>query len=95
VGRDIDIDNATRWNSWYNIIDKVLSKQPEIMHFFQAYRADLPTSLDSDGWDLLRDIYIFLQPFYLAKRGQNTKTLLDQSLAAMDILLLHFEDSKV
>lgn len=96
VGRDIGIDNATRWNSWYMVIDKVLTKQAEIMQFLQTYRIDLPLTLDSEDWDLLRDTYAFLQPFYQATmRGQDAKASLDQSLAAMDILLLHFEDSKV
>ncbi len=96
VGRDIGIDNATRWNSWYMVIDKVLSKQAEIMQFLQIYRADLPSTLDSDDWDLLKDTYAFLQPFYQStKRGQDSKASLDQTLASMDILLLHFEDAKV
>lgn len=66
------------------------------MLFLSRYRADLPNQLTDDDWYLLRHTHTFLQPFYQATlRGQDDAASLDQTLAAMDALLLHFEDAKV
>lgn len=96
VGRDLGIDNATRWNSWYKIIDVALQKKAEIMVFLSNHHSELPTSLANHDWDILRETHTFLQPFWEATLdGERANSTLDHSLDTMDSLLLWFEKQTV
>jgi len=96
AGRSFGIDNATRWNSWYNILDIAIKKRPEIMAFLADYRGDLPDSLTNDDGDFLKNTLAFLQPFWRGTlRGEKDTATLDHALSTMDLLLHWFEKSKV
>lgn len=96
VGRDLGIDNATRWNSWYDIIDVAINKKAKIMLFMSEYHSELPSTLTDQDWDILRETHTFLQPFWEATLGgQREDSGLAFSLSTMDELLLWFEEQKV
>lgn len=96
AGRSFGIDNATRWNSWYSILDIAIKKRPEIMAFLADYRGDLPNTLNDEDWDFLKNTHTFLQPFWQATlRGEKDSATLDHALSTMDLLLHWFEKSKV
>ena len=50
IGLRLGVDNATRWSSWYQVIDKVLKKKTLIKEFMTDHEAELGenrlTSLD-------------------------------------------------
>jgi hypothetical protein len=97
AGRALGIDNATRWNSWYILLRTALEKKDKLMVFQQEHHKALGEDcLTQDDWDVLRLTADFLQPFWQATLAQQKKwSSLDQLLYHMDILLKHFEDSKV
>ena len=96
AGRSFGIDNVTRWNSWYSILDVAINKRPEIMAFLADYRGDLPDTLTNEDWDFLKNTHTFLQPFWQATlRGEKDSATLDHALSTMDLLLHWFEKSKV
>jgi hypothetical protein len=97
AGKALGIDNATRWNSWFELLTVALEKQGELMLLIQQHYEFLGDDvLTPTDWELLRMTAEFLQPFWQATQAQQKEwASLDQVLYNMDILFKHFEDSKV
>jgi hypothetical protein len=95
--RSLGIDNVTRWNSWFLLLDKAIEQQGAIMTFLQQYHDELQDdTLTTEDWTLLKITRDFLQPFYQATLMQEREwASIDQVLANMDILFKRFEDGKV
>ena len=93
----LGIDNDTRWNSWYRMIDNLMRKKQCVKQFLldhdKALGDDILTSSD---WDYLEKMHAFLQPFTSTTLwAQGATTTLSQNLMIMDILLRHYEQKKV
>ena len=95
----LGIDNATRWNSWYLLIKRAVSKRSEIMEICRRHKKEFSNGKDiltEEEWEQLEGTEEFLQPFYQAKlEGQQEFASLDQALFFMDVLFRHFEEAKV
>lgn len=92
----LGIDNDTRWNSWYRMIDNLLRKKQEIKQFLLDHDKSLGDNiLNSSDWEYLERIHTFLQPFTSTTLwAQGTMSTLSQNLMIMDILLRHYEQKK-
>ena len=95
----LGIDNVTRWNSWYLLIKRAVSKRSEIMEICRRHKKEFGDGEDiltQEEWEQLEGTEEFLQPFYQATlEGQQEFTSLDQALFFMDVLFKHFEEAKV
>jgi hypothetical protein len=91
------IDNATRWNSWYKMIDSLLRKKQQVKQFLLDYDKTLGDNLlTSSDWEYLEKTHGFLQPFTSTTLwAQGATTTLSQNPMIMDILLRHYEQKKV
>jgi hypothetical protein len=96
VGLRLGIDNATRWCSWYHLLDRALQKKREIKDFMEEHEVGLEDMrLTSSDWDILSKAHTFLQPFQsLTLLAEGNKSSISQTLVAMDALLLHYEREK-
>jgi len=96
VGRRIPLDNRTRWNSWYNLLDVALEKEAGINEYIKSNLDSLSNdSLSPRDWVSLRMLHQFLQPFKSATlKTQGDCARLDRVLFAMDVLLKHIETSR-
>jgi hypothetical protein len=66
-GRMIPMDNRTRWNSWFVMLEVLLNLEP----YITKYCIDHGDKLEEDiltyqEWKKLKIIKEFLQPFYRA-----------------------------
>jgi hypothetical protein len=96
VGLSLGIDNATRWSSWYHVIDNAIKKKNRIIQFLHEHDRELDDNrLNSSDWDLLTKTHAFLEPFSAATLYAEGKcSSIGQSLALMDALLCHYERAK-
>lgn len=96
VGLRLGIDNATRWSSWFKLIDNVLKRQTQIKAFMVDHEQALEgIKLTADDWDLLHKAHAFLQPFDgLTRYVEGATSSISQVLLAMDALLKHYEQQK-
>ncbi|KAG6989967.1 hypothetical protein FocnCong_v020116 [Fusarium oxysporum f. sp. conglutinans] len=63
VGLSLEIHNATRWSSWYKVIDNAIRKKVQINQFLLEHDRELEdTVLSGSGWDLLAKTHAFLEP---------------------------------
>lgn len=97
VGLRLGIDNATRWSSWFALIDKALKRQTQIKAFMMDHEQALEgMRLIADDWDLLYKAHAFLQPFDgLTRYAEGATSSISQVLQVMDALLKHYEGQKV
>ena len=97
VGLRLGIDNGTRWNSWYKLIDNLIQKQSQIKQFLLNYDKEINDNiLNSSDWDYLEKTHRFLQPFASATLwAEGKNSTLSQVLTIMDGLLRHYEKNKV
>lgn len=95
VARRIPLDNRTRWNSWYNLLNIALEREAGINEYVKLNLDSLSNdSLSPRDWVSLRTLHQFLEPFHRATldtQGDNTR--LDRVLFSMDVLLKHIEAS--
>jgi len=96
VGLSLGIDNATRWSSWYKVLDNAMKKKNQITQFLFNHDKELADAmLTSSDWDLLSKTHRFLEPFASAILYAEGKcSSVSQSLILMDAVLLHYEDAK-
>ncbi|OWT42365.1 hypothetical protein VFPPC_18496 [Pochonia chlamydosporia 170] len=67
VGKQLGIDNITRWSSWYKIITIAVQKKAQIIQFTADHDSDLEgNALTSRDWQMLERTLEFLQPFHEA-----------------------------
>lgn len=97
AGRMIPLDNATRWISWYVMLNVALEKEDAIDRYTKKWYADLEINfLTPEDWTKLRAIAEFLSPFYRATLdSEGDNSTIDCALPNMDILVKHFEKSLV
>ena len=96
VGLRLGIDNATRWSSWYKVLDNTMRKKPQITQFMTDYYTALGDNiLTGMDWDLLSKTHTFLQPFASATLyAEGGSSSIAESLVLMDVLLNHYEKAK-
>ncbi|KAF6513450.1 hypothetical protein HZS61_006775 [Fusarium oxysporum f. sp. conglutinans] len=97
AGKALGIDNITRWNSWFKLLDAAISQEGPLSIFLNQYHEELEDDiLTHDDWQVLKMAHEFLQPFYQATLEQQMEwASIDQVLENMDILFLQFENAKV
>jgi hypothetical protein len=97
VGLRLGIDNDTRWNSWYKLLDNLIRKQPQIKQFLLDYDKQINDNILSlSDWNYLEKTHMFLQPFASATLwAEGKNSTLSQVLTIMDGLLRHYEKNKV
>ena len=95
VGRKIPLDNRTRWNSWWTMLDIALKHESGIDQNTKAYQDTLKEDfLQPQHWESLRQIKDFLEPFNSATlKLQGDHSTLGNVLLTMDVLILHMENS--
>ncbi|KAG6989065.1 hypothetical protein FocnCong_v021001 [Fusarium oxysporum f. sp. conglutinans] len=103
------MNNETRWNSTYMMIERALRKQTDIRAFIFATQEEedgarrIPAEdiLSSEDWRVLGEVNEILKPIYLqTMRTQgwgkgDSHGRLWEVLIGMEYLLEHFEDWKV
>ncbi|KAH7461718.1 hypothetical protein FOMA001_g18848 [Fusarium oxysporum f. sp. matthiolae] len=96
VGKQLGIDNITRWSSWHRVITAALKKKPQIIQFTAEHDNDLEgNTLSSRDWEMLERTLEFLQPFYEATlEAEGAMASISQSLELLDLLLGHCEKWK-
>jgi hypothetical protein len=97
AGEMIPLDNDTRWNSWFMMLEVALDFKPAIKTFMDEYSEDLQLDyLTPADWKELKLTYEFLQPFWhVTKETEDDRATLDQTLYTMDFLVSHFKASEV
>jgi hypothetical protein len=97
IGVALGIDNATRWNSWFHVIDVALRYRRAIVIWLTENSQQLEgNELDRDDWDMLEKTHEFLQPFkqgtYLTEKKLST---LSDAMNVLDILFIHCRKTRV
>ncbi|KAF6515626.1 hypothetical protein HZS61_004367 [Fusarium oxysporum f. sp. conglutinans] len=106
---EVVMNNETRWNSTYMMIERALRKQTDIRAFLfaiqekenEARRIPADDMLSSEDWRVLGAVNEILKPIYLQTmrtqgwgKGDSCGRLWEV-LIGMEYLLEHFEDWKV
>ena len=91
------MDNRTRWNSWYNMLQVLLEQKAHVDKFCEDFERELQKDLlDLADWKKLRMINDFLQLFSRATLfTEGDEVSIDRTLFTMDILIKHFQISIV
>ncbi|KAJ6436407.1 putative AC transposase [Purpureocillium lavendulum] len=97
AGKALGIDNITRWNSWYKLLDAAISQEGPLSILLNQFHNELEADIIThDDWQVLKMTHEFLQPFHQATLEQQMEwASIDQVLENMDILFMQFEDAKV
>jgi len=97
AGRMILMDNRTRWNSWYNMLQVLLKQKAHVDKFCENFERELQKDLlDLADWKKLRMINDFLQLFSRATLfTEGDEVSIDRTLFTMDILIKHLQISIV
>jgi hypothetical protein len=103
AGRRIPLENCTRWNSWFQMLDAIF-KDPKkmeveiaISHYYQEHSESLPfDALDTRDWSLLRTIYEYLSVFNSATLiGEGYEATLHFTYMNLDIIHTFLQKHKV
>jgi len=96
AGRTIPLDNRTRWNSWFLMIEAAMECHSAIDVFVKNH-SDLDDDyLKRSDWKQLEQTRGFLKPFYQATmHTQGDSATIDRVLFVMDIIIQHFNLSLV
>lgn len=71
AGKALGIDNITRWNSWFRLLDAAISQEGPLSIFLNQYHKELEGDiLTHDDWQVLKMTHEFLQPFHQATLEQ-------------------------
>ena len=91
------MNNCTRWNSWYNILQVLLEQKAHVDKFCEDFERELQKDLlNLADWKKLRMINDFLQPFSRATLfTEGDEVSIDRTLFTMDILIKHLQISIV
>ncbi len=88
-------DQSTRWNSWYEMIDRALRqiKQP-LIHLLSEEPALTKDNLSSDDWQTSTYIRDFLASFYdTTKATEGRHATLDKVIPSLDFMAIQFEQA--
>lgn len=93
----LGLDNITRWNSWFKLLDAAVRQEGSISIFLNQFHSELEDDiLLHEDWQVVKMTHEFLQPFHQATMEQQMEwSSIDQVLENMDILFKQFEDAKV
>jgi hypothetical protein len=91
--RMIPLDNRTRWNSWYYMLDVALQQEVAIDAYTKEHLPTLTKDyLLPEDWALLRELRELLHPFEQATlENQGKYARIDQVLLTMDSLFKHLD----
>jgi hypothetical protein len=98
--RRIPLDNRTRWNSWYIMLDTVF-EQSERQNWLDEYCSEYPDQLEKDSlsaseWAQLRTIHKHLLPFYEATlQAEGRTSSLDMILDSLDLCRFQLQAERV
>lgn len=97
AGRLVPMDNRTRWNSWYQMLDVLLLLRPHIETYCLAHEEELENDILSfKEWGRLRTIRDFLYLFTRATLfTEGDSTSIDRTLFTMDVLIKHIQTETV
>jgi hypothetical protein len=89
AGKALGLDNITRWNSWFRLLDAAISQEGPLSIFLNQYHKELEGDiLTHDDWQVLKMTHEFLQPFHQTTLEQQMEwASIDQVLENMDIIL--------
>ena len=93
AGRVLGLDNDTRWNSWFLLLNVTLEKQEHIKWYQDKHWEGLGDDyLTPEDWQILHDTRDFLQPFWkITRLTEGHKATLDSTLFTMDVLHKHYQ----
>lgn len=97
IGVALGIDCATRWNSWYRLIDTLLRHRSAIVIWLMENIDRIEDNhLEKDDWDILQKTHEFLKAFNQATLATEGRfTTLSDSMMTLDVLLIHCRQSRV
>jgi hypothetical protein len=92
AGRGLPMDNDTRWNSWFTLLDVALGVQEHVEWYQKKHYDTLQEDyLTPEDWRILEDTRSFLQPFWkITQLTEGRYATLDQTLFTMDVLHRHY-----
>ncbi|KID81002.1 Ribonuclease H-like protein [Metarhizium guizhouense ARSEF 977] len=90
-------DNDTRWNSWYQMVERAL--RPKVRQAITVFCAQEPAlqedALTPSDWVALAEIHKFLEPFHDATMAnEGVQNSIADVLPTMDYILHHIEASR-
>jgi hypothetical protein len=91
AGKMIPLDNRTRWNSWFHMLNVALEDKVKagLQLYVEHYKDDFSKDdiLSTSEWIYLRTIREFLQSFHEATLFlQGDRTTLERVLESIDVL---------
>jgi hypothetical protein len=95
AGRVLGLDNDTRWNSWFLLLDMTLKKEEQVKWYQDKYYDSLKDDyLTPEDWQTLRETHNFLQPFWkVTQLTEGYRATLDRTLFTMDVLHKHYNQA--
>lgn len=92
AGRSLGLDNDTRWNSWFLLLDAALNLQEHVEWYQRKHYEDLRDDyLTPNEWAILGETRTFLQPFWkITQLTEGRYATLDRTLFTMDVLHKHY-----
>jgi hAT family C-terminal dimerisation region len=95
AGRVLGLDNDTRWNSWFLLLNVTLEKQEHVKWYQDRHWDSLKDDyLTPEDWQTLHDTRDFLQPFWkITRLTEGHRTTLDSTLFTMDVLHKHYQQA--
>ena len=93
AGRVLGLDNDSRWNSWFLLLNVTLEKQDHVKWYQDKHWEGLGDDyLTPKDWQILHDTCDFLQPFWkITRLTEGYKVTLDTTLFTIDILHKHYQ----
>ena len=91
------MDNRTRWNSWFLMLEVLLKLEPCVVKYCIDHGEELEDDiLTYQEWKKLRAIKEFLQPFYRATLfTEGDSTSINRTLFVIDVLIKHIQNETV
>ncbi|KAJ2972747.1 hypothetical protein NQ176_g6977 [Zarea fungicola] len=92
AGRSLGLDNDTRWNSWFLLLDVSLNLQEHVEWYQRKYYENLQDDyLTPNEWGILGETRAFLQPFWkITQLTEGRYATLDRTLFTMDVPHRHY-----
>ena len=95
AGRVLGLDNDTRWNSWFLLLDVTIEKEEHVKWYQDKYYNSLKDDyLILEDWQTLRKTRHFLQPFWkITQLTEGYYATLNCTLFTMDVLYKHYNQA--
>ncbi|KAK9443882.1 transposase-like protein [Metarhizium brunneum] len=97
AGKALGLDNITRWNSWFKLLDAAIRQEGSMSIFLNQFHRELEDDfLTHDDWQILKMTHEFLQPFHQATMEQQMEwASIDQVLENMDIFIKYADNERM